>query len=141
MNTGKTCKNLTDGLLIAMAILALISIAFNVLAFKEEHTMKHPSNNEEIEVKTPFDDPYVDAYVRLCATFAIAGIVGFCSRKKGIGGLIASICASIISINYYVDGIVKKNGYLYIGIAVASIAGNLIYMYYYYTEVKKKKKE
>ena len=139
MNTGKTCKNLTDGLLVAMAIVAVLSILFNVLAFKEEYKMKHPTNNEEVVVSTPWDNPYVDAYVRLAVTFAVAAIIGFCSRKNGWGGIIASICAIIISVNYYADHIIKKNGYLYIGIAVASLAGNLVYMYYYYTEVKKPK--
>ena len=140
MNTGKTCKNLTDGLLVAIAILALISILFNVLAFKEEYTMKHPKTNKDVVVSSPLDNPYVDAYIRLFFAFAIAAVIGLCSRQKGWAGIIASICTIVITVNYYIDGIIEKNGYLYLGIAVASLAGNLIYTYYYYTEVKKAKK-
>lgn len=137
MNTGKTCKNLTDGLLVFVAILALIGVIVHFVGFEEEYKMKHPSTKEEITVSAPFDDPYAETYLKLFGAFSAAAIIGFASRKKGWLSIVASVCAFVISINYYMDGLIEENGYAYLGIAAASIAGSVIYTYYYYTEVKK----
>ena len=71
MNSGTACKNLTDGLLIAMAIIALVGLALEFMAFDGEHIMNHPTTSEDITVKGPLDNPYADSYLKLFAAFAI----------------------------------------------------------------------
>ena len=137
MNTGRICKNLTDGLLVFVAILALIGVVVHFVGFEEEYKMKHPSTDEEITVSAPFDDPYAETYLKLFGAFSMAAIIGFASRKKGWMGIVASVCVLVISINYYSGGLIEENGYVYLGMSAASIAGSLIYTYYYYAEVKK----
>lgn len=146
MNTGKTCKNLTDGLLIFVAILALIGVIVKFVGFEAEYTMKHPSTEEEITVSKAFDDPYAEAYLTLFIAFSLAAIIGFASRKSGIIGIIASVCLFIIAMYLYFNRVIEENGFVYIAMSAASIAGSIIYTYYYYTEVRptlppKEKKE
>ena len=50
VNSGTACKNLTDGLLIAMAILALIGLVVEFMSFDGEHIMNHPTTSEDITV-------------------------------------------------------------------------------------------
>lgn len=137
MNTGRTCKNLTDGLLVAVAVLALICLVVKIVGFEEEYSMKHPATNEEISVSSPFDDPYTETYLKLFATFSMAAIIGFASRGSAWVSVLASVCAIVISLNYFADGIVQKYGFVYVLIAVTSLGGSLVYAYYHYAEKKK----
>ncbi len=137
MNTGRACKNLTDGLLIAVAILALISLVVRFVGFEGEYVMKDPSNGEQTVVSSPLDDPYVVTYIKLFAAFAMAAIIGFSSRGSAWVGVVASVCATVISVNYFADGIIHKFGFLYILIAVTSIGGNLVHAYYHFAEKEK----
>ena len=137
MNTGRMCKNLTDALLVAVAILALISIVVKIVGFEEEYKMTHPSTKEEITVSEPFEDPYTETYVKLFAAFSIASIIGFLSRGNGLMGIVSSACVFVISVNYFTDDLVGELGFLYFLAAATALAGSIVYTYYYYTEVRK----
>ena len=137
MNTGRICKNLTDALLVVMAIIALICIVVKIVGFEEEYKITHPSTKEEITVKGPLEDPYTETYVKLFAAFFIASIVGFSARGKGWLGIVSSLCVLVISVNYFANDLIGKFGFLYFLVAATALAGSIIYTYYYYTEVRK----
>ena len=133
MNTGRLCKNLTDGLLIAVAILALICFLVRFVGF-EEYVTRDPVTKEQVTISAPLDDPYIQTYIKLFATFAMAAVIGFTSRGNGWVGILASICAIVISVNYFADGTIHKFGFIYVLMAVTGLGGSLVHSYFWYTE-------
>ena len=137
MNTGRICKNLTDALLVVVAMIALICVVVKIVGFEEEYKIAHPSTKEEITVSKPLEDPYTETYVKLFAAFSIASIVGFSARGKGWLGIVSSACVLVISVNYFAEDLIGKFGFLYFLVAATALAGSIVYTYYYYTEVRK----
>ena len=138
MNTGRLCKNLTDGLLIAIAILALVCLVVRYVGF-EEYVTKDPVTKEQVTISTVFEDPYFMTYAKLFATFAMAAVIGFTSRGNGWVGILASICAVVISVNYFADGTILKFGFIYVLMAVTGLGGSLVHSYFWYTEERNHK--
>lgn len=134
MNSGTACKNLTDGLLIAMAILALIGLAVEIMAFDGEHIMNHPTTSEDITVKTPLDNPYADSYLKLLAAFLITAIIGFGARKTPLVGVLASVCTIVMSVNFFAAELIKSLSFVYVLAAFTSLAGNIVFTCFHYFE-------
>jgi hypothetical protein len=134
MNSGTACKNLTDGLLIAMAIIALVGLALEFMAFDGEHIMNHPTTSEDITVKGPLDNPYADSYLKLFAAFAITAVIGLGARKAPIVGILASVCTIVVSVNFFAAELIKAFPFVYVLVAFTSLAGNIIYTCFHYSE-------
>ena len=133
VNSGTACKNLTDGLLIAMAILALIGLVVEFMAFDGEHIMNHPTTSEDITVKSPLDNPYADSYLKLFAAFTITAVIGLGARKTPIVGILASICTIVVSVDFFAAELIKTFPFIYVLVAVTSLAGNIIYTCFHYS--------
>lgn len=134
MNSGTACKNLTDGLLIAMAFLALIGLAVEFMAFDGEHVVKHPVTSEMITVKGPLDDPYIDSYLKLFLAFLVTAILGLGARRTPIVGVLASACVIAVSVNFFVSDLINNFPFVYVLVAFTSLAGNIIYTCFHYFE-------
>lgn len=138
MNSGTYCKNLTDGLLIVMAVLALIGLVVEFTAFDGEHIMNHPTTSEDITVKSPLDNPYADSYLKLFAAFLITAVIGFGARKAPVVSILASACTIVVSVNFFASELIKSFPFLYVLIAFTSLAGNIVYTCFHYFENKSK---
>ena len=134
MNSGKACKNLTDGLLLAAAFFALIFLAFGYLSFNGGYSMTHPATGEELEVVSAFDDPYFMAYGVLFLCFALTSVIGLATRKHPLVGLLASIVNLIVTFIYFSDGLIETWAILFVLAAVTGLAGSIVYICFYYYE-------
>ena len=139
MNPGKASKNLTDGLLLAMAVLALIGLIVQFTSFDGAYTTIHPVTEEEINVESFIDDPVSDAYLKLFIAFLISAIIGFGARKSPVAGILASVCTIVISMNYFASGLIGEFTFIYVPMAVLGLAGNIVYAYFWSEEKKVKK--
>ena len=136
MNSGKACKNLTDALVLLVAAIALIGFIGRFTGFEAGDTMLSPTTKEKIELLAPLDDPYTRTYLKLFIAFVINALLGFSSRNYPWVGVVASLCAIVISLNYFSDQLIKTYGFLYVLVAVTGLAGSLVYAYFWYAEKK-----
>ena len=136
MNSGRACKNLTDGLVLLAAAIALIGFVGRFMGFEAGDTMLSPTTKEKIELLAPLDDPYTRTYLKLFIAFVINALLGFSSRNYPWVGVVASLCAIVISLNYFSDQLIKTYGFLYVLVAVTGLAGSLVYAYFWYAEKK-----
>lgn len=136
MNSGSACKNITDGLLLVMAFLAVISIVVAFISF-EEFVKTDPETGEETVVSSVFETASVKGHVKMLIAFLLAATVGFSARKFPPADIAAGLSLLIVSLNLYADRVVGEIGFIYVLFAVIGLAGGLIHAYYYYTEEKK----
>ena len=145
VNSGRACKNLTDGLVLAVAFLALMGLVLEFLAFDGEYMTNHPTTSEEITVKSPLDHPYADSYLKLFAAFLITAVLGFGARKTPLVGVFASLCSIVVSLNLFSGDLIESFPFVYVLVSVTGLAGSIIYACLHYTEnpqkVKNKKGE
>ena len=134
MNSGKACKNLTDGVVLAVALVALGCLVIAFLGFEGQYLMDHPLTGDEVRVEKPLDDPYVSTELKLFIAFGICAVIGFGSRKHPAVSIVASVCTIVISLNYYADKMIGDWGFLFVIAGVLSLAGNLIFTYFHYKE-------
>ena len=130
MNSGRACKNLTDGLVLLAAAIALIGFVERYTGFEAGNTMLSPTTKEKMELLAPLDDPYTSTYLKLFIAFVINALIGFSSRNYPLVGVVASLCAIVISLNYFSDQLIKTYGFLYVLVAVTGLAGSLVYAYF-----------
>ncbi len=139
MNSGKACKNLTDGLVLTVAVMALIGLVSRFVGFEVGSTIIDPSTKERIELLSPLDDPYTSTYMKLFIAFCINALIGFGSRNYPWAGIVASICAIVISLNYFAGGVIASFGFIYVLVAVTGLAGSLVYGYFEFMKETDKK--
>lgn len=136
MKNGIAYKNLTDALVLVAAVVAIIGVLLAILSFDKPYKGKDPVTNEEIDIQTPFDDPYVETYVNLAVVFSFASVLGFLARRLTLIPIVGSVCSIVVAMNYFMDGLVKSYGFLYVLLGVVGLAGNIIYSVMYNIEQK-----
>ena len=141
MKHGIAYKNLTDTIVLAAAIIALICVLLSIISFGKPYTVKDPVTGVDIEVKGPLDDPYNITYLKLCGIFTLTALVGFIARKWLLFSIVASLCSIVISFVYFLDGSVGDYGFLYVFCGIVGFAGNIIHMVLTDSENKAKFKE
>lgn len=141
VKTGNACKNLTDGLLLLMAIIALVCVIVGVISFDGMYLMSHPVTGEDVYVNQPLENPYYATYLKLALLFGSAAVLGFLTRRWPYISVGASLCTVVASMNYYTDGLIRTYPFVYVLFAVTGLCGSLVYTACFYTERRRTQSE
>ena len=129
MKNGSLLKNITDGFLILTTFIAIAFLVISFITFESEgYVVIHPRTEEEIEVKSFFDDPLNGIYALMSAGFFISSLVGFYGRKKPLASLVWSVIWMATVLFEYGSGLLGQIDYAYILFGGTAVIGNVVFL-------------